>query len=96
MILSFKAFARFPMFIHKESKELGEMIKMLNTFIDEMNANDILDILYWARKFNSSGLKGILKFFNTNRMIDRINRGVENKEFNVRLLINLYCNIIFI
>ena len=57
IILSFKAFARFPMFIQKESKELEEMIKMLNNFIDEMNANDILDIMYWARKFNSSGLK---------------------------------------
>jgi hypothetical protein len=97
LLLSFKAFARFPSYILRDSPSIKKMISGISNCIEKMNPNDLLDMLYWARRFNAIGLKSYTyNFLNNPKLINRISELLKNREFNVRLLINLYCNVVFI
>ncbi len=59
---------------------MHEMIFKLNRFIEKLNANDIIDILYWAKRFHSSGQKAYTeKYFDLNKMVKRINECIKDR-----------------
>ena len=57
---------------------------------------EILDVLFWMRKFRQSNMKTHTSEENLQELLKKIEEKVESKSFNFRNLVNLYFDISYL
>lgn len=79
ILLILKIMGKFPELVmeHKENEEfwngVGVLIGQLKEKLDELNSLDMMDLLFWLRKLQMSGLRNqIVRHMNFNLLRPRL------------------------
>ncbi|CAK82373.1 unnamed protein product (macronuclear) [Paramecium tetraurelia] len=92
VVLSLRMLGRYSRLLRNDS-EYSELTSKLNDIVDQLTEYDVIDVLFWMRKFRQNRIPTYFHQQAQTKLYQRIQQMSENQMFSFRNMCNVYFDL---
>ncbi|CAD8154679.1 unnamed protein product [Paramecium octaurelia] len=92
VVLSLRVLGRFSRQINSDNN-FSEITSKLNDIVDQLSEYDVVDVLFWLRKFRLNRIPTNITNQTQNQLYQRVQQMTDNQMFSFRNMCNIYFDL---
>ncbi|CAK76456.1 unnamed protein product (macronuclear) [Paramecium tetraurelia] len=92
VVLSLRVLGRFSRQIQSDNN-ISEITSKLNDMVGQLSEYDVVDVLFWLRKFRSNRIPTNITNQTQNQLFQRVQQMTDNQMFSFRNMCNIYFDL---